>query len=165
MISVFGIAACGGSIGGKTESPEKSIAGKDAPTIPVPFDWNEISRRYDAIKGYTAIYQKEERAISKGEKQTIRFTFRKPFDIRLEWLGDKGKINQTAIYQQGKNDGKIRVKESGLLGSLAGEIKLDPDEKLALQDSTHPITQAGLGNLIEHIVQGLMTLRLFQLNI
>ena len=70
----------------------------------------------------------------------------------MDWLGDNGKIDQTAIYQEGKNDGKVRVKQSGLLGSMAGILNLDPNEKLALEDSKHPITQAGLGNLIEHII-------------
>lgn len=149
--SVFGFAGCRSSVSGESESPEKSVETKA--TAPVPFEWNEISKRYDAVKNYTAIYEKEEQAISKGEKQTIKFSFRKPFDIRLDWLGDDGKIDQTAVYQQGKNDGKVRVKQSGLLGSMAGILNLDPNEKLALEDSKHPITQAGLGNLIEHIIK------------
>lgn len=150
-ISVFGFAGCRSSASGETESPEKQIETKA--TTAVPFDWNEISKRYDAVKSYTAIYEKEEQAISKGEKQTIKLSFRKPFDIRLDWLGNNGKIDQTAIYQQGKNDGKVRVRQGGLLGSMTGILNLDPNEKLALEDSKHPITQAGLGNLIEHIIK------------
>ncbi len=151
-VSVFGAAGCRSSVSGESESPEKLISAKDVSTTPMPFDWSEVSKRYDAVKNYTAIYDKEEQAISKGEKQTIKLAFRKPFDIRLDWLGDNGKIDQTAIYQQGKNDGKVRVKQSGMLGSMAGVMNLDPNEKLALEDSKHPITQAGLGNLIENII-------------
>ena len=151
-LAVFGFAGCRSSIGSETESSEKTVQAKDVARNPAPFDWNEIVKRYDAVKSYTAIYEKEESAISKGEKQTIKLSFRKPFDIRLDWLGDKGKIDQTAIYQEGKNDGKVRVKQSGFLGSIAGILNLDPNEKLALEDSKHPITQAGLGKLIEHII-------------
>ena len=67
-LAVFGFAGCRSSVGSETESSEKSVQTKDSATTPVPFDWNEIAKNYDAVKSYTAIYEKEEAAISKGEK-------------------------------------------------------------------------------------------------
>ena len=118
---------------------------------PVPFAWDDVLNQYEKMTSYTALYEKEEKDISKGEKQIIRLSFRKPFDIRMDWLGDKGKISQSAVYQEGKNDGKVLGKANSFLGSLAGVIKVNPTDPIALQDSTHPITEAGLGNLIKHL--------------
>src|SRR5207244_3547627 len=113
-----------------------------------PVTWNEVTGAYERVLDYACLYEKEERAISNGEKQTIRLSFRKPLDVRLEWLNEQGKIDQTAVYRQGFNDGKVLARQSRLLGALAGKLRLDPNEALALSDSRHPITEVGLGNII-----------------
>ena len=114
-----------------------------------PITWNNVTSSYDNVQDYVCLYEKEERAISGGEKQTIRLSFRKPLDVRLEWLNDRGKVDQMAVYRQGFNDGKVLARQSGLLGALAGRLRLDPNESLALSDSRHPITEVGLGKIIE----------------
>jgi hypothetical protein len=114
-----------------------------------PITWNDVNASYERVLDYVCLYEKEERAISDGEKQTIRLFFRKPLDVRLEWLNDRGNVDQTAVYRQGFNDGKVLGRQSGLLGALAGKLRLDPNEPLALSDSRHPITEAGLGKIIE----------------
>lgn len=128
-----------------------SNGSNELPLNPVPFSWDDISNRYEKITSYTSLYEKEEKDISKGEKQVIRLSFRKPFDIRMDWLGDNNKVSQSAVYQEGKNDGKVLGKANSFLGSLAGVIKVNPTDPIALQDSKHPITEAGLGNLIKQI--------------
>src|SRR5947208_12061799 len=117
-------------------------------TEQLPFDLAEMPKRYEAVKNYTAIYEKEERTISKGAKAKIKLAFRKPFAVRMEWLNDKGKIDQTAAYEEGKNDGNIMFKEGGLTGSLVGTLHIKPDSALAREDSRYPITRTGIGDLI-----------------
>src|SRR6266404_1832773 len=65
-----------------------------------PVTWPEVNSAYERVLDYACIYEKEERAISNGEKQTIRLSFRKPLEVRLEWLDEQGKIDQTAVYRQ-----------------------------------------------------------------
>lgn len=113
-----------------------------------PLTWDDVAGSYDRISAYICLYEKEERAISNGEGQTIRLSFRKPFDVRLDWLNDKGRVDQSAVYRQGANDGKVLARQTGL-GSLMGTMRLDPNEALALEDSRHPITEVGLGKIIE----------------
>ena len=120
-----------------------------------PATWNDVVESYEHVRDYTAAYEKEERAISNGDRQTIRLWFRKPLDVRLEWLNDKGQIDQTAVYRAGHNDGKVMARRSGLLGGLAGTVALDPHDRLALQDSRHPITEVGLGHIIERVSDGI----------
>src|SRR6476646_9983821 len=56
---------------------------------------------FDGIKDYSCLYIKEEKAIDNMEPQTIKLFFRKPFDVRMEWLNDKNKVDQIVVYRQG----------------------------------------------------------------
>lgn len=118
-------------------------------TLTGPISWNDVANSYERVRDYTCLYEKDERAISDGERQTMRLSFRKPFDVRIEWLNTEHRVDQTAVYRQGMNDGKVLAKRSGILGALTGTLKLDPNDPLALEDSKHPITETGLGNIID----------------
>lgn len=126
-------------------SPTPPAAARDA------FSWAEVVESYSRVRDYTCLYEKQERAISNGEKQTIRFAFRKPFDVRCDWLDDRGRVDQTAVYRAGANDGRVLVRRAGPLGAMLGTLRLDPHDPLALSDSRHPITEAGIGYIVERI--------------
>jgi outer membrane lipoprotein-sorting protein len=131
------------------------IALTTAAPLAAPLTWSDVVAGYGAVRDYTATYEKRERAIDEGVPQTIRLSFRKPFDVRLEWVDAQGRVEQTAVYRQGLNDGKLIARRSGMLGSLVGAVRLDPKGKLALEDSTHPITEVGIGHIIEAVAQDL----------
>ena len=118
-------------------------------------EWNDVSVRYAGVHSYITLYEKEEKAISNGEGQRIRLSFRKPLDVRMEWLDEKGQVDQIAVYRQGFNDGKLLAKRRGVLGSMLGTLRLDPHDKRALDDSRHPITEAGIGAIIERATKAL----------
>jgi outer membrane lipoprotein-sorting protein len=117
--------------------------------MPTPIAWSEVASAYARVADYVCLYEKIERAVSKGEEQKIRLSFRKPFDVRMDWLDKQDHLTQTAVYRQGFNDGKVLARDNGFLGSLAGTLRLDPNESLALSDSRHPITEIGIGKIIE----------------
>jgi outer membrane lipoprotein-sorting protein len=120
-----------------------------------PITWSDVVASYERVHDYTATYEKRERAIDHGAPQTIRLSFRKPLDVRLDWLDDKGKVDQTAVYRNGMNDGKLIARRSGMLGSIVGTVRLDPHDKRALEDSRHPITEVGLGYIIARVEKDL----------
>lgn len=127
-----------------------SVSASPTPQVTdAPVSWTDVARAYERVSDYVCVYEKEERAISNGEEQTIRLSFRKPFDVRMDWLDDNGKVDQTAVYRQDANDGKVIACKSGGLGSLMGTMRLDPNDSLALADSRHPVTEVGLGKIIE----------------
>jgi len=128
---------------------QKPIAADKTTTASAPIGWSEVASAYDRVADYVCLYEKIERAISKGEEQKIHLSFRKPFDVRMEWLDSRDRVTQTAVYRQGFNDGKVLARQTGLLGSLAGTLELDPNESLALSDSRHPITEVGIGKIID----------------
>ncbi len=114
-------------------------------------DWAQVVASYSHVKDYTSSYEKEERAISGGELQRIQLYFRKPLDVRLEWLNDAGRVDQIAVYREGYNDGQLLARRLGAFGALVGTIRLNPRSARALADSRHPITEVGIGYLIERL--------------
>jgi outer membrane lipoprotein-sorting protein len=120
-----------------------------------PIAWSDVVASYAAVHDYTAMYEKREHAIDHGEPQTIRLSFRKPLDVRLDWVDDKGKVDQTAVYRSGLNNGKVIARRSGALGSVVGTLRLDPHDRRALADSRHPITEVGIGHIIGRVDEDL----------
>src|SRR5260221_10530413 len=77
----------------------QAITSRKSASEASPITWNAVNSSYQGVADYLCVYEKEERVISNGEKQTIRLSFRKPLDVRLEWLNEQGKIDQTAVYR------------------------------------------------------------------
>lgn len=116
-----------------------------------PLAWSAVVDSYAKVHDYTALYNKQERAIDGGDLQRINLWFRKPLDVKLEWLDNKGKPDQWAVYRQGMNDGKLLARKTGFVGGMMGDMKLDPREKKAMLDSRHPITEVGIGHIIGEV--------------
>jgi outer membrane lipoprotein-sorting protein len=122
-----------------------------------PMTWSAVVERYASVHDYTCRYEKVERAISNGEPQTINLSYRKPLDVRMEWLGGNGKVDQVAVYRQGQNDGKLIAHKGGMLGSMVGTVHLDIHDSRAMADSRHPVTEVGLGYIIERAEREIRT--------
>jgi outer membrane lipoprotein-sorting protein len=120
-----------------------------------PITWDEVVASYARVHDYTTAYDKEERAISNGELQRIKLYFRKPLDVRMEWLDGSGNVDQIAVYRQGQNDGKLIARRHGMLGLMVGTLHLDVNDRRALEDSRHPITEVGLGHVIDQASRAL----------
>ena len=121
---------------------------KDSPTAII----EKALASFNGIKDYSCLYIKQEKAIDNMEPQTIRLYFRKPFDVRMEWLNDKNKVDQIVVYREGFNNNKLRVRESGVLGWM-GVISIDPNGTLAGGDSKHPITEMGVGKILTRVLK------------
>jgi len=113
--------------------------------------WAEVVAAYEPVRDYTATYDKYERAIDNGALQRINLFFRKPLDVRMEWQDEHGKVDQTAVYWQGHNEGKVLARKTGMLGGMLGLMKLDPRSGRAMSDSRHPITEVGIGHIIAEV--------------
>ena len=100
--------------------------------------------RWQGVKDYTCIFTKQERINEKLlPEQTIFMKVReKPFSIYMKWVGKKCK-GQEALYVAGKNHGKVKVHQGGILGII--NLNLDPEGGRAMKDNRHPITEAGIG--------------------
>jgi holo-[acyl-carrier protein] synthase len=116
-----------------------------------PLPWSDVVAAYGTVKDYTALYNKRERAIDDGDLQRIKLAFRVPLDVKLEWLDNKGTVDQVAVSRQGINAGKLLARNSGFLGATLGALNLDPRAPPAMLDSRHPITEVGIGHVIDEV--------------
>src|SRR5437870_3405952 len=63
-----------------------------------------------------------------------------PFSIYLKWHQPKECVGQEACYVAGKNNGMMRAKSSGILGTV-GFVSVDPNDPRARKTSNHIITE------------------------
>ncbi len=107
--------------------------------------------RYAAIRDYTCVFHKHERIdgkmsqphvmLMKARADAIYFRFHQP---------NKGR---EAIYVPTKHEGKIVAHEPGMLRLVAGTMYLDPRGTMAMEENRHPISEAGIGKMIETITE------------
>ena len=71
------------------------------------------------------------------QPRSIYLKFRQPFPGR------------EAIYLVGRNNGKVLTHDVGLNKLLAGTLRLDPTGVWAMADCLHPISEAGIGPLLD----------------
>ncbi|MGE3822516.1 MAG: DUF1571 domain-containing protein, partial [Isosphaeraceae bacterium] len=69
--------------------------------------------------------------------------------FKFEWP-NKGR---EAIFVEGRHKGKVVAHDVGLFKVLAGTMLLDPKGATAMEDCRHPITEAGLGALVETVAK------------
>jgi hypothetical protein len=97
----------------------------------------------------------------KRAEEVILLKFRRdPFSVYLKWLGPEAK-DREVIYVKGRYDNLIHTKVAAgdiLLIPAGKRFSLSPDSILARSNSRHPITNAGLGHLVDqfgHLIAGL----------
>ena len=99
-------------------------------------------RRYAGIRDYTGIWiTSRRRGGTVPVVAQVAFKFREPFDVYWDW-GDS-----TALYRQGWNEGRVRVRTTLAGMPVIGD--LDPAGFLAEQRHLHAITDFGLNKLME----------------
>lgn len=112
----------------------------------------ECQARFAGVKDYTCTFYKRERI---GDKLTdmsvmamkMRNT---PQSVYLKFhQPNKGR---EAIYVEGGNDGYVLAHDVGFTKLLAGTMRLDPNGSRAMENCRHPVTKAGIGNLIRTVV-------------
>lgn len=81
-----------------------------------------------------------------AEKENVlAYTFRKPSQIRLEWLKPRRKRGQLAVY----NGKVLRAAPSW----LPFAVNVDPDSPTGIDDFHHPIYQSDLASLMGTVLQ------------
>ena len=104
------------------------------------------------VDNYNAIFHRIE--IVKGKlipEEVTVLKFKRPFKVYMRWIRPcKG---QETLYIEGANGNKMRAHGEGLVGLVT--LNLDPAGTLALENSRHVITEAGLHKLVGRIAANL----------
>lgn len=136
-------------------SAESSPEMKGRPALELKLSMLEQGRaRLEKIGDYTATFIKQERIDGSDlqDVHTIHMKVRhEPFSVYMKWL--VGPVGQEVLYVNGQHDNRMLVKKGGRMGKLLPVVKLDPTGTLAMAESRHPVTDAGLLTLTVQIVK------------
>jgi len=104
------------------------------------------------IPAYTATLQKHERIGGVlGPVQTLAMRVRnQPFAIYLKFLAPKE--GKEVLYAEGHHDNKVIAHNGDWTRRLIPRLAVSVDSPLALADSRHPVTEAGLLALAQKLV-------------
>lgn len=109
----------------------------------------EMTSRYEKLSSYTALLVKQERdGDTLAPEEEIEIVFQKPMRIHMRWVGEQHR-GQEIVFLGDEGKGKIRGHRGGLLSFFS--FAMDPTDPHALAGNHHPITDAGIGKLIETI--------------
>ncbi|HEY3964837.1 MAG TPA: DUF1571 domain-containing protein [Planctomycetaceae bacterium] len=110
--------------------------------------------RIERCPDYTATFLKQERldGADLQELQSIEFKLRhKPFSVYMKWI-EGGDVGRELLLVEGQYNDKMLVRLGGIKKKLP-LMKLDPTGSLAMAESRHPATEAGLLQLAEKILK------------
>lgn len=110
--------------------------------------------RATAVHDYTCTFLKRERVgRTLGEEQRLFMKVRhEPFSVYTRFEAPADLKGQEALYVEGQNDGMLIAHTTGLTGKVVGTVRLDPTGYLAMNGNRHPITSAGIKNLLVQLV-------------
>jgi outer membrane lipoprotein-sorting protein len=107
----------------------------------------KMRQAMDSLHDYTCTLNKRELVRNKIiEERAIILKVKCPGHFYLKWTEGKNKGIE-AIFVQGRNKNKMVVHLNGLFRFLT--VSLDPNGKRAMKHNRHPITQAGIGAIVE----------------
>jgi hypothetical protein len=132
------------------------MAGPPADPLTKPLALLDRARAaYAKVEDYSCtLIKRETVAGTPLPQEVIALKVRKaPFSVAMRWRKPPALAGQEAIYVAGQNGGKMRVKAAGWRG-LIGFVSLAVDDRRVKRTSSHRITEAGIGNLIERLAAG-----------
>jgi hypothetical protein len=113
----------------------------------------EAADNYAGVRSYTTIFYKQQRVGGTlYDEEKIQIKFKKPFMIYMKWVGtiDNGR---EVLYVEGQNSGKLIVRLAGVLSYFSPAFSLSPNSSLAMKKNLRPITESGIGNTINLLVE------------
>lgn len=108
--------------------------------------------RYASVQDYACTFYKRERIdgkLSESNAMTMKARTR-PQSVYFKFLSPNA--GREVIYVAGKNKGKIVAHEAGISKVIAGTLHLDPKGGMAMEENRHPITEAGIGFMIDKVL-------------
>ncbi|MEO2014325.1 MAG: DUF1571 domain-containing protein [Fuerstiella sp.] len=124
---------------------------KEHPLTPAIRYAESCLKKIEAIPSYEAAFFKHEVVGTSVIKQKIKIKVRhKPFSVYLYF--ENPHEGREVLYVEGQNNGNLLAHEAGLL-SIVGTMELVPTDSTAMSENRYPITMAGIGNLVDAVIE------------
>jgi hypothetical protein len=105
------------------------------------------------VRDYTCTFVKRERIDGRLTPQHIMAMKARTNPNSVYFRFHQPNHGREAIYVHGRNDGRIVAHDVGITKFLAGTMHLDPRGSMAMEDNRHPVTEAGIGTLIDTVAK------------
>jgi hypothetical protein len=107
----------------------------------------EAQKAYTQVNDYVSTLVVQERIEGEMRPREVGvIKFKKPFCVYIKWY-EGPQAGTQGLYVAGQNNGKVIARKGGLLGLAT--FRLNPTSRLALSDNRHPITEAGIGFILD----------------
>lgn len=111
----------------------------------------ECQKSYAGIADYSCTFYKRERINGRMTPLYVMSMKARTSPRSIYFKFESPCKGREAIYVEGRNAGKILAHDVGLTRFLAGTLEIEPTSARAMEDNRHPITDAGIGKLIDTI--------------
>ena len=120
-----------------------------------------LAKMRESISDYSAILVKRERVdgvVSPPSYMRVKVRCPRqteagncPFSVYMKFLKPRKCAGREVIWVEGKDDNKLCVHETGLMGMK--RFYLDPDGWLAMQSNRYPVYEVGIENLMVKLIE------------
>ena len=132
--------------------PETKIEGDEAKRILLRV-MERTFARVEKVEAYTATFRRQERVGGVlGPEIVSKLKIRnQPFAIYLKYISPRP--GKEVVYAEGHHDNKVIAHNGDWTRRLIPRLAVEPTSPLALADSRHPVTDAGLLNLCRKLLK------------
>jgi outer membrane lipoprotein-sorting protein len=113
----------------------------------------DCQKRFAHVRDYTCTFLKRERIEGQLTSQHVMGMKARTTPASVYFKFQKPNKGREAIFVTGRNKGKVVAHDVGFGKFLAGTMHLDPRGTMAMEECRHPITEAGIGSLIELVAK------------
>ncbi|WP_406693567.1 DUF1571 domain-containing protein [Singulisphaera sp. Ch08] len=140
------------ALNGPPAWPDQPLDGEAAKTLLLE-TLVDVGKRLDRIEGYTATFRKTERLRGVlGAEQTLAMKVRqRPFAVYFKFLNPQE--GKEVVYAEGHHENKVIAHSTGVSRWLVPRLAVPPDHPLAMAETRHSITEAGLSNLNDKLIE------------
>lgn len=114
---------------------------------------SECKARYTKVQDYTCTFVKRERIDGQLMPYNIMSMKVRARPLSVYFKFQQPYTGREAIYVAGKNRGHVLAHDVGIGKLVAGTLDLDPRGSRAMEECLHPITEAGIGHLIDTVYE------------
>jgi hypothetical protein len=112
---------------------------------------SECKSRFRDVSDYSCDFYKRERINGRLTELHVMSMKERTHPKSIYFKFQQPHRGREAIYVDGQNSNYVLAHDVGFTKFLAGTMQLDPKGARAMENNRHPITEAGIGKLIDNV--------------
>lgn len=113
----------------------------------------DCQEKYASVRDYTCTFVKRERINGHLTPQHVMQMKARTAPHSIYFKFQTPNKGREAIFVAGKHNNKVLAHDVGIGRLLAGTLTLDPRGSMAMEHTRHPVTEAGIGSLIDSVAK------------